>query len=99
MLSSLDRVATMMTGVLRYRVAARTITTKRSIITHDTAVLAAGARRAMPLHTIKLVRHGESLANIGQARPQEIGDYSIPLSPRYEPNSLVYLLCRGWLIG
>jgi len=31
---------------------------------------------------IKLVRHGESLANVGLQSPQAIGDHRIALSPR-----------------
>ena len=29
---------------------------------------------------IKLVRHGQSKANTGEANPQEVGDYTIPLT-------------------
>jgi broad specificity phosphatase PhoE len=36
---------------------------------------------ARPL-VIKLVRHGESQANVGVLRAREVGDYAIPLSPR-----------------
>src|SRR5947209_993399 len=31
---------------------------------------------------IKLVRHGESLANVGEADPAEVGDHTIPLTER-----------------
>jgi broad specificity phosphatase PhoE len=31
--------------------------------------------------TIKLVRHGESLANTGEVNPRDIGDHVVPLSP------------------
>ena len=40
-------------------------------------------RQLARLRSIKLVRHGESLANIKQAKPREVGDYSIPLSARF----------------
>jgi len=31
---------------------------------------------------IKLVRHGESLANVGELNPAEAGDHAIPLTER-----------------
>lgn len=30
---------------------------------------------------IKLVRHGQSLANTGEVRPSEVGDHTVPLTP------------------
>ena len=37
---------------------------------------------------IKLVRHGESQANVGEMPPHEVGDYNIPLTPKGVEQSL-----------
>ena len=41
----------------------------------------------MPL-VIKLVRHAESLANVGEVVAHEIGDHAIPLTPRGQEQAL-----------
>src|SRR5262245_15542266 len=45
--------------------------------------------------TIKLVRHGESFANIGAVNPAEVGDHTIELTPQGTQQALH----AGQLIG
>lgn len=54
----------------------------------------------MPL-TIKLVRHGESMANIGEESAHEIGDHNIQLSPKghEQARKIGEHLGRAWLEG
>jgi broad specificity phosphatase PhoE len=54
----------------------------------------------MPL-TIKLVRHGESMANIGEESAHEIGDHNIQLSPKghEQAKAIGAHLGKDWLQG